>query len=276
MPRFSTPEPLFWAASARQAGSQANLLLMDDFGLIQRPRSKASLAICGLLLCSLTWAQSEDHPVPLGDFARSLRKRGQPAASPTIIDNDNISQIMDEVESQRLTRASLLYSFDATGKTFQVSSPDVTCSLSFNANATSLLSRPYAPIDLPEEELIKLDGPASINDEELQISVFNGTQWKVEEITVGLTVLRHPSETAGYYGPGKLVPASSEAATIAEKHPDVTTLHRLKATAPPSEVTVFKSPLSITLAPGDEWHWAIIQAKGEPPEKFPPPLPPFP
>jgi hypothetical protein len=249
---------------------------MDDSGLIRRQRSKASLAMCGLLLCSLTWAQSEDHPVPLGDFARSLRKRDQLTSSPTIIDNDNISQIMDEVESQRLTRASLLYSFDATGKTFQVSSPDVTCSLSFNANATALLSRPYAPIDLPEEELIKLDGPATIDDEELQISVFNGTQWKVEEITVGLTILRHPNVTAGYYGSGKLVPASSETATISEKHPDVTTLHRLKATAPPSEVTVFKAPLSIALVPGDEWHWAIIQAKGEPPEKLPASVLPIP
>ena len=79
---------------------------------------RAALAICGLLLCSLTWAQSDDQPVPLGDLARWLRKKDQSSASHTIIDNDNISQITDEVESQRLTRSSLLYTFDATGKTF--------------------------------------------------------------------------------------------------------------------------------------------------------------
>jgi hypothetical protein len=250
---------------------------MIDFRPIERWLSgRALLAILGLLLCPLTWAQSEGQPIPLGDLARSLRTKDQPGPSPTIIDNDNLSQIMDEVESQRLTRSSLLFSFDAAGKTFQVSSPDVTCSLSFNANATSLLSRPNVPIDLPEEELVKLDGPATINDDELQISVFNGTQWKVEELTVGLTIVRHPGLKAGFYGPGKLVPASAGTAITSEKHSDVTTLHRLKATAPPSEVTVFKAPVSMALAPGDEWHWAIIQAKGEPPEKLPPQLLPIP
>ena len=210
---------------------------MIDFGSIERWLSgRALLVIFGLLLCPLTWAQSDNQPIPLGDLARSLRMKDQPGPSPTIIDNDNLSQIMDEVENQRLTRSSLLFSFDAAGKTFQVSSPDVTCSLSFNANATSLLSRSNVPINLPEEELVKLDGPAVINDNELQISIF----------------------------------------ITSEKHSDLTTLHRLKATAAPSEVTVLKAPVSMALAPDDEWHWAIIQAKGEPPEKLPPQLPPFP
>jgi len=234
----------------------------------------------GLFLCPPGWTQSQDNPVPLGDLARSFRKKAQPAptAPPrparAIIDNDNLSQIMDEVENQRLTRATFLYSFDSAGKTFQVSSPDVTCSLSFNANATSLLARPYVPINLPEEELAKLDGPATINEEGLQVSVFNGTQWKIEEITVGLTIVRRQTPTAaGYYGSGKLIPAVSETQLTSEKRSDVTTLHRLKATAWPSEVTVFKAPLSITVGPDEEWHWAIIQAKGIPPEKLPPPPP---
>ena len=176
---------------------------------------------------------------------------------------------MDEVASHRLSGSSPLYSFDGAGKTFQVSSPDVTCSLSFNANSAALLARPAVPIVLPDEEVRKLDGPATITEDSLQVSVFNGTDWKLEEITVGLTVVRRASPTAGYRGSGKLVPAASETSMVSEKHSDVTTLHRLKGTAPPLLMTVFKAPLTITLGPDEEWHWAIIQAKGFPPEKLP-------
>jgi hypothetical protein len=233
------------------------------------------LGIFGLLVLAPAWAQYEEHPVPLGDLARSLRKKekekapDQPAPARTVIDNDNFSQVMDEVASHRLAGSSPLYSFDGAGKTFQVSSPDVTCSLSFNANASSLLARPAVPIVLPDEEMHKLDGPATITDEGLQVSVFNGTDWKLEEITVGLTVVRRANPVAGYYGAGKLVPAASETTMVAEKHSDVTTLHRLKGTAPPFLITVFRAPLIITLGPDEEWHWAIIQAKGFPPDKLP-------
>jgi hypothetical protein len=229
----------------------------------------------GLLLLTPAWAQYEEHPVPLGDLARSLRKKDkpktsdQPAPARTVIDNDNLSQVMDEAASRRISGLSPLYSFDGAGKTFQVSSPDVTCSLSFNANASSLLARPNVPIVLPEEELKKLDGPATITEDGLQVSVFNGTDWQVDEITVGLTVVHKTGPVAGYYGSGKLVPAASETAVVAERHSDVTTLHRLKGTALPLLVTVFKAPLSLTLGPDEEWHWAIIQAKGFPPDKLP-------
>ena len=57
-------------------------------------------------------------------------------------------------------------------------------------SATSLLSDPYAPQDLPEGELAKLDGPATISGDTLQVSVHNGTSWNIKEITVGLTILR--------------------------------------------------------------------------------------
>jgi hypothetical protein len=227
------------------------------------------LAICGWFLCSCAWGQSEVAPIPLGDLARTLRKKEPPAPSRTVIDNDNLSQVMDEVTSQRSTRTSLLYSFDGAGRTFQVSSPDVTCSLSFNANAASLLSRPYVPIDLPQEELRKLDGPATISEDGLQVSVFNGTDWRIEEITVGLTIVRHASPPAGYYGSGKLVPAVSETAVVAAKHSDITTLHRLKADALPAATTIFRTPLTVPLGPDEDWHWAIIQAKGVPPAKLP-------
>jgi hypothetical protein len=248
--------------------------------MVQRLRRGLLFGMLGVLLTP-AWAQYEEHPIPLGDLARSLRKKEkekdknteQPTShtvpASTVIDNDNLSQVMDDVASRRLVGASPLYSFDGAGKTFQVSSPDVTCSLSFNATAASLLARPAVPIVLPEDELRKLDGPASITEDSLQVSVFNGTDWKLEEITVGLTVVKRASLTAGYYGSGKLVPAASETIVTAEKHSDVTTLHRLKGTAPPLLVTVFKAPLTITLGPDEEWHWSIIQAKGFPPEKLP-------
>jgi hypothetical protein len=247
------------------------IMRMFESGTLGQRFYRATIfAVCAILLCcSCGWAQSEDHPTPLGDVARSLRKKKeqpQQTPSPTVIDNDNFSQVLDDAETHHVTSSSFVYSFDRVGRTFQVSSPDITCSLSFNAHAASLISRPYVQLDLPEEELRKLDGPAAIGDDGLQVSVFNGTQWKVEEITVGLTIVRRAAPTAGYYGSGKLVPASSETSVAAVKQPDITTLLHLKATAQPSVTTVFKAPLSLTLSPDQEWHWAIVQARGFPPK----------
>jgi len=234
------------------------------------------VGVCGFLLSGYAWAQSEDAPVPLGDLARSLRKKKDPAqpsqpdapAKPArpIIDNDNFTQVLDQAEALHITHGNFLYSFDGAGRTFQVTAPDVSCSLSFNSHAASLLSRPFLQMDLPQEELRKLDGPATLSEDGLQISVFNGTQWQVEEIIVGLTVVRHPTPTAGYYGTGRLRPAVSETTIVAQKSADITTLYHLKATALPSATTVFKAALSSTLAPDQEWHWAIVQAKGFPPK----------
>ena len=65
-----------------------------------------------------------------------------------------------------------------------MTSPDGTCSLSFNANATALLTSPYVAQDLPQGELAKLDGPAKIGDT-LEVSVYNASSWSLREITVG-------------------------------------------------------------------------------------------
>jgi hypothetical protein len=229
-------------------------------------------SFCVFFFATISWAQ-EDAPVPLGDVARSFRKKkDQPAPQPqpaapakTIIDNDNLTQVMDEVQSHRLAGSSLLYSFDSSGKTFQVSAPDVTCSLSFNSNTASLLSRPYVPIDLPDDELRKLDGPATLNEDGLQVSVFNGTQWRVEEITVGLTIVRHVNQAARPYATGRLVQAAEETVISAQKQPDTTTIHHLRATALPATTAMFKAHLDVHIGPEEEWHWAILQAKGVPP-----------
>ena len=140
----------------------------------------------GVFLPVWAVAQSDSGEPSLGDLARQYRK-GKAALEHAVIDNDNLHQVMDEVQTRKLD-GKLLFSIDGIGKKFQVSSPDVTCDLSFSGSATSLLSDPYAPQDLPEGELAKLDGPATISGDTLQVSVHNGTTWNIREITVGVTI----------------------------------------------------------------------------------------
>jgi hypothetical protein len=40
----------------------------------------------------------------------------------------------------------------------------------------------------------------------------------------------------------------------------------MRAAAPPFGVTVFAVPLNVEIGPDQEWHWAIVQAKGYPPQ----------
>ena len=233
-----------------------------------------------LLTPSAMVAQEDAGETPLGDVARSFRKK--PSASQTVIDNDNFSKLMDEAESHRLSVSSLLYSMNPGQKSFQVSAPDVTCSLSFSAKASSLLSSPYVLKDLPAAELIKLDGPARIDGDSLQLSVYNGTEWNLHELTIGLTIVKRkdPSE-AGYYGSAHLVPAvgrlDQTVETPVEKRSDVTVLYKIKGEAAPFTTTVFRTPLDATLASDHEWHWAIVRAKGTPSQDSaqsePPPAP---
>lgn len=224
------------------------------------------LALAGVLLgTARSWGQELDDPMPLGDLARELRKEHQSVAVPSVIDNDNLSKVMDEVESRRMSGSSLLFSFDGDAKTFRVSAPDVTCSLSFNAQATSLLADPYVSRDLPQTELPKLEGPATIDGDNLEVSVFNGTTWRVDEITVGVTIVKRSAQTARLVGSVQLVPASSETTVTQEKRPDITTLYKMRAAAAPFATTMFRTGLNAPLAPDEEWHWAIVQAKGIPP-----------
>lgn len=222
-----------------------------------------ALAFAGFLALPSANAQSSDE-VSLGDLARSVRKEKQPAA-PVVIDNDNLSQVMEEAESHHLN-SSLLFSVDGPRNRFQMSSPDGTCSLSFNANDTALLSVPHVPEALPQSELAKLDGPATIDGDTLQLSVFNGTDWDLREITVGLTVVRHVENTTAYFGSARLVSAAeTDDSEPAGKPSDLTVLLHMKATAAPLLMTVFREKLNATITPDQEWHWAIVDAKGIPP-----------
>jgi hypothetical protein len=218
-----------------------------------------------LLLAALAllwpWAAAAQNDEPsLGDFARGLRKSTAPQAP--VIDNDNLTQAMEDVKKFKPTNRMVI-SVDPSGKGFKVSSADVTCSLSFNANAASLRIKPVLVEDVPVSELLKLDGPASIQDDNLQLEVFNGTDWELREITVGLTLERKPGESAEMAASARVIPAAEGLAPAAvEKHSDVTVLYHLKATAKPFSTAVFRENIGITPATEQDWRWSIVEAKG--------------
>jgi hypothetical protein len=238
----------------------------DDF-MTRKLLLPISLILLGVLLPVRGAAQSDNPEPSLGDLARQYRKAKAAVEHAVIdhavIDNDNLHQVMDEVQTRKLD-GKLLFSIDGSGKKFQVSSPDVTCDLSFSGSATSLLSDPYAPQDLPEGELAKLDGPATISGTTLQVSVHNGTTWTIREITVGVTIVRSSEGNTARQGAARLIPAAETTTLLSEKQPDSTVLYHLKGSSAPSSTTVFHEALGRTLGEDQEWHWAIVQAKGVP------------
>jgi len=240
-------------------------------------RLKLTLLISGMFLLALTpCASAQDDPgeTPLGDVARSFRKKT--ASSEAIIDNDNFSKAMDDAESRRAAGSSLVFSLDPEGKSFHVSSPDVSCSLSFTAKTSSLLSDPFLLDELPRTELAKLDGPATIDGDSLQVSMHNGTSWELREVVIGLTIVRRPEpgDPISYFGQARVIPAmvgdaSPQLQDSFQKQPDTTMLLRVKGSAAPSTTAIFRTSLNFALFPDQEWHWAIVKAKGIPPQATP-------
>ncbi|MFZ0277067.1 MAG: hypothetical protein WA254_01965 [Candidatus Sulfotelmatobacter sp.] len=235
-----------------------------------------ALLLSTMLLLALPRASAQEDPddMPLGDVARSLRKNAAP--SETVIDNDNFWQVIDDAESRREAGTSLVFSLDSGAKNFNVSSPDVTCSLSFTAKTASLLSDPAVLNELPRTELAKLDGPATIDGDSLQVSMHNGTSWELREVVIGLTIVRRPEpgDPVSYLGPAGVVPsvvgnASPPVQASFQKQPDTTVLLRMKGSAAPSSTATFRTPLNFALFPDQEWHWAIVKAKGIPPQAPP-------
>lgn len=239
-------------------------------------------ALCLLplvLLGPVSAAAQEDIP-SLGDLARDLRKNkvqtpAQQAPDPLhpIIDNDNLAQVMEDKKNARPAKQDkTVFSIDPSGNTLKVSSPDVTCSLSFNARASALLIKPVLVEDLPLDELLKLDGPGSIQDEHLQLEVFNGTDWDLREITIGLTLERKPGQNAELAAPARVIPAAEGFAPITvERHSDVTILYHLKAEAKPFSTTAFHENIGITPGADEDWRWSIVEAKGIRPSQTPQP-----
>ncbi|MFZ0759034.1 MAG: hypothetical protein WAM69_03710 [Candidatus Sulfotelmatobacter sp.] len=240
-------------------------------------RLKLALLVSGLLMLALPpciHAQEDMGDIPLGDVARSLRKKAD--APEMVIDNDNLSKAIAEAESRRAEGSSMVFSVDPGGNSFQVSSPDVTCSLSFSAKTSALLSDPLAINELPRNELTMLDGPAMIDGDTLQVSIHNGTSWELRELVIGLTIIRQtePSGVSFSYPQARMVPAlagddPTQVQDSVEKQPDVTILLPVKGSAAPSTTTVFRVPLNFELFPGQEWHWAIVRARGIPPQSLP-------
>jgi hypothetical protein len=134
--------------------------------------------------------------------------------------------------------------------------------LSFNARASSLLVKPVLIEDLPLTEVLKLDGPASIQDENLQLEVFNGTDWDIREITIGLTLERKLGENAKMTARARVIPAAQNAPIAVERRSDVTLLYHLKAAAKPFSTTAFHENIGITPGPDEDWRWSIVEAKG--------------
>jgi len=242
------------------------------------------VALCVLvfvpLLASLFLlaASAQDDAPSLGDLARNLRKnktqqqpQQQPDTARTVIDNDNLAQVMEDAKKARpVKQDKTVFSIDPSGNALKISSPDVTCSLSFNARASSLLVKPVLIEDLPLAELLKLDGPGSIQDENLQLEVFNGTDWDIREITIGLTLERKPGDNAKVAARARVIPAAQNNAPVTvERRSDVTLLYHLKATAKPFSTTTFRENIGITPGPDEDWRWSIVEAKGIRPSQAP-------
>jgi hypothetical protein len=230
------------------------------------------------LMPALVSAQNDLIDAPLGDVARTLRKKTP--SSQDVIDDDNLTKVMEQAESRHAQGSGLTFLMAGESKGFQVAAPDVTCSLSFNANAKSLLSSAYAQMELPAGEVVKLEGPATIEGDALIVSVYNRTDWHVSEVAVALTVVKKARAHEASFLNGATfndgatlspaIAASSleESEVRPEKKPDVTVIYRMRAAAAPWATTVFSTPLNIDLAPGEEWHWAIVQARGYPPPSY--------
>jgi hypothetical protein len=228
-------------------------------------------AAASLLTVAPLVAQDDPNEAPLGDVARNLRKTAPPAQQ--IIDDDNLLSVIDQAESHRSAGSVLKYLMGPGDKDFQVSAPNVTCSLSFAANAKSLLSGQYAQMNLPALDVLKLEGPASIEGDALIVSLFNGTSWHVSEVTVAFTVVRKSADTSlpnnsVAFAPPVIGSAGDVSSVRPEKKSDTTVIYRMRAAAAPFSTTIFSASLNEELAPGEEWHWAIVQARGYPPQNY--------
>ena len=201
-------------------------------------------------------AQDDSDDVPLGDVARNLRKKNN-AAKP-VVDDDNLSQVMERAETNHSLVPGLTYLMAGQSKGFQMAVPDATCSLSFTANVKSLLARQFSQMDLPPAELGKVQAQAAIEGDSLTVPIFNGTNWHLSELAVAFTVVRKSSE----------IDEDPLEQVRVEKKPDHIVIYKMRAAAPPWQPAVFSTRLDTNPAEGDEWHWAIVQARGYPPEVY--------
>jgi hypothetical protein len=235
------------------------------------------LIVVGLLAWPVE-ARAQDDSPPLGDVARNLRKSKaqQPPAQQVpdapytvatparpVIDNDNLAQAIEDAKKAKPVETKTVLSIDPTGNTLRVSSPDAMCSLSFNARASSLLVKPVLVETLPLDQLVKLDGPGSIEEDKLQLDLFNGTDWDLREVTIGLTLERRPGYNAEVAARARVLPASKiGAAPTLERRSDVTLLYHLKTETKAFSTAAIREKIGITPAPDEDWRWSIVEARG--------------
>lgn len=100
------------------------------------------------------------------------------------------------------------------------------------------------PTDLPPDQVARLTGQASTPVTDwLEVHIYNGSGWKVSEITVLVTVLdAHKNQVLSR--PYRLDP-------------------RYGDSIPQSDST-FRNSLGFTLVGGQTWTWSITGAKGRP------------
>jgi hypothetical protein len=222
-----------------------------------------------VLLCPLLSLAQESEP-SLGDVARNLRRdrsqqqvgQTQPEAPHPVIDNDNLAQAMEDVRRVK-SAEKIVFSVDRAGQNLRLTSPDVSCSLAFNGRNSSVSVKAVLIEDLPRAELLKLDGPASIEDDMLQLEVLNETEWELREITVGITLERKPGENAEVAARARVIPAAGNSAAVSvERRSDLTLLYHLKATAKPFSTSIFRENIGITPSADEDWRWSIVEAKG--------------
>lgn len=217
------------------------------------------LGILGLVLVCLPGRVFGQDEIPLGDLARSLRKSKPVLDDQYVIDNDNFAEVMDKAETARLN-GEPIFAIDPVGA-FHMVSPDGSCSLSFDAKLTSSHADAYVSSDLPQDDLPKLDGPATVVDNTLQVVLHNGSEWDLKEIVVGVTVFQ--SGPAAAVQNAGLVEAVVSAPV--RKMPDTTVLYHLRGSAGPDSTSVFSANVDPDFAATKDWHWAIVGARGIPP-----------
>lgn len=226
------------------------------------------LAIVVAMAPAVVWGQDEE--LTLGDVARNLRRdraqqeveQAKPAPPPPVIDNDNLSQAIQDVRRMKAAE-KIVFSLEPDGKSLRLTSPDINCSLAFNGRNSSLLFQPVLVEDLPLADLLKLDGPGSIEDDTLQLEISNGTEWELREITVGITLERNAGANAAQVARARVIPASENSASVTvERRSDMTLLFHLKADSKPFSSTIFREKIGITPSVDEDWRWSIVSAKG--------------
>ena len=210
----------------------------------------------------------EDQPPSLGEVAREARKAktlDTPASTgQRVIDNDNFSAVLDEAEAARLT-GKPVFSIDPSGSAFRMTSPDGTCSLSFDAKATALISSSFVSSDLPQDELPRLEGHALIHDDVVEISVHNGTPWELRELVIGITVLQRSLRIDASAAEPKMVSDP----TWTGKLPDSTLIYHLRGSVNANSNGTLSAVLgadsNVSISGNVDWHWALVSARGIPP-----------